>query len=86
MLFCLLVCFSIFPIHVHTIKGYVCEEHENPADYFLDVINRCEKTQKAIKGSKGTGLESLCIALACMVCVYACMCICLCMSVNCSHR
>ena len=22
--------------------GYVCEEHDNPADYFLDVINRCE--------------------------------------------
>ena len=23
--------------------GYVCEEHENPADYFLDVINHCQK-------------------------------------------
>ncbi len=23
--------------------GFPCEEHENPADYFLDVVNRCEK-------------------------------------------
>ncbi|XP_064387241.1 broad substrate specificity ATP-binding cassette transporter ABCG2-like [Halichondria panicea] len=26
--------------------GYECEEHDNPADYFLDIINRCELTLK----------------------------------------
>jgi len=26
--------------------GFKCEEHENPADFFLDVINLCEKVDK----------------------------------------
>ncbi len=28
---------------LNTPTGFPCEEHENPADYFLDVVNRCEK-------------------------------------------
>ena len=23
--------------------GYECEDHDNPADFFLDVTNTCEK-------------------------------------------
>jgi len=26
--------------------GFKCEEHENPADFFLDVTNLCEKVDK----------------------------------------
>ena len=27
--------------------GFDCEEHDNPADFFLDVINRCELKKKS---------------------------------------
>jgi ATP-binding cassette subfamily G (WHITE) protein 2 len=26
--------------------GFICEEHDNPADFILDVINECEKQVK----------------------------------------
>ena len=26
--------------------GFKCEKHENPADFFLDIINLCEKADK----------------------------------------
>ena len=32
------------------VVGFHCEEHENPADYFLDVIMQCETTQ-AVDGA-----------------------------------
>ena len=25
--------------------GFHCEEHDNPADFFLDVITSCERTE-----------------------------------------
>ena len=30
--------------------GYVCEEHDNPADFLLDVINKCEGQSSATAG------------------------------------
>ncbi|XP_019854880.1 PREDICTED: ATP-binding cassette sub-family G member 2-like [Amphimedon queenslandica] len=32
--------------------GYACEEHDNPADFLLDVINRCEREMKKQSNTK----------------------------------
>ena len=32
--------------------GYTCEEHDNPADFLLDVINHCEKHMKKQSNTK----------------------------------
>ena len=29
-----------YALTIHT--GFVCEEHDNPADFFLDVVTQCE--------------------------------------------
>ncbi len=33
---CLFVCLFVFP-------GFECEEHDNPADFFLDIIDAMEQ-------------------------------------------
>lgn len=35
------LCPTLFIIHT----GFQCENHENPADFFLDTLNRSEKEQ-----------------------------------------
>uniref|UniRef100_A0A1X7TGR7 ABC transporter family G domain-containing protein n=1 Tax=Amphimedon queenslandica TaxID=400682 RepID=A0A1X7TGR7_AMPQE len=32
--------------------GYFCEEHDNPADFLLDVINQCEGLTSATASTK----------------------------------
>ena len=27
---------------VTVLTGFICEEHDNPADFFLDVVTHCE--------------------------------------------
>ena len=39
-----------FATRLCLIAGYHCEEHNNPADFILDIINKCER-QKAIANS-----------------------------------
>jgi len=44
--------------------GFQCEEHENPADFFLDIINLCEKADKDWeKRGEQRHTFSLCILL-----------------------
>jgi ATP-binding cassette subfamily G (WHITE) protein 2 len=43
--------------------GFICEEHDNPADFILDVINECEKQVKPASitdGGKGGSVENGC--------------------------
>ncbi len=44
--FFLIQCCQLYVI-IHSL-GFACEEHENPADYFLDVISVCETQSSAL--------------------------------------
>lgn len=32
-----------------SLPGFKCEDHENPADFFLDTLNQCDKELKSDK-------------------------------------
>ena len=38
---CLYICY-LLSNNIHA--GFQCEEHDNPADFFLDVVTTCEKS------------------------------------------
>ena len=49
---------------VYPTIGFQCEEHENPADFFLDIINLCERADKnREKQGEQRYTFSLCILL-----------------------
>ena len=42
---------NVFIYFYYFISGYICEEHDNPADFLLDVINQCEGQTSATAGN-----------------------------------
>ena len=47
-------------VTISTCAGFPCEEHENPADFFLDVTIQCEKSSSPFlehEGMEGRGGE-----------------------------
>ena len=44
--------------HWFVTAGFQCEEHENPADFFLDVITRCENPPSAVLENQGEQLTN----------------------------
>ena len=44
--------FLLYSMFMFLFLGYVCEEHDNPADFLLDVINQCEGQTSATAGTK----------------------------------
>ena len=44
--------FLVYSMFMFLFLGYVCEEHDNPADFLLDVINQCEGQTSATAGTK----------------------------------
>ena len=44
---CIIIVLFVVPYY----PGYECEEHDNPADFFLDVVTRCEKQLVDTSGS-----------------------------------
>ena len=45
--------------HVHFSTGFRCEEHDNPADYFLDVITHCESQSVTVIENTGGLVEGI---------------------------
>ena len=45
----------------HMYTGFCCEEHDNPADFFLDVVTSCERkgSSEGDSGFQGTHLCTL---------------------------
>ena len=50
--------FSLDIIEDDFFSGFHCEEHDNPADFFLDVVTSCEKVGN-IEGDSGFQGRSL---------------------------
>lgn len=47
---------SIKPCNLICVWGYLCEPHNNPADFFLDVINGDSITTATTKASEGSSI------------------------------
>lgn len=55
-----------FLLNIHPFSGYICEEHNNPADFFMDVIFESEAAQRhGLGDSSGKALSPCYTVLSC---------------------
>ena len=59
---------NVFIYFYYFISGYICEEHDNPADFLLDVINQCEGQTSATAGK--TAVYPQYLTYYCNTCTY----------------
>ena len=49
--------------------GFHCEEHDNPADFFLDVVTSCERAGNN-EGDSASASEFQCMYMYIILCVW----------------